>query len=75
MLYLMVAYHAYEGLLQILQHDLKKIGLQEYVFVGNLGKEELIYRWSYILFLRLMRFHLFSKLPLSMVIFPVAQQL
>ena len=35
---------AYECLFEILHHNLKKInsGFQEYVFVGNLDKEELI---------------------------------
>ena len=32
----------YEVLLEILQHDLKnKLGFQGYVFVGNLGNEEI----------------------------------
>ena len=28
---------AYEGLLGIKHHDLKKLGFQEYIFVGNSG--------------------------------------
>ena len=36
---------AYEGPLEILHQDFKKIGLQEYVFVGHFGEEELFERY------------------------------